>query len=539
MALGHQGEGLRKVDSLYLLLPENKKSKNYKALKLLADQEKALVLEQSNQDQKALELCLKIADEAMDTKLYPRAIHNYLFLEIIYEKIGDWPRAKFYLNKAFQLIETSKLYSFKSEYYVRSSSYFRLTGNKDSALVLARKSLEYAQKYDTKRWIPDAYMLIGMLLPPADYKEAIQAHRLAQQSLLDMDNALYTSAMYNNIAMIYKKQNQPDIALLFNDSAIRASHNLHEDPPSSLFMQRANLFTMVNEPDSALKYYAIFHDQYVLEQERDKTSKIEEITRQYDFAKKESIIQNRNLWLGFALMLAVLLTAATLFFMRQNKKISTQNTIIKSQLAELKSLVRQKENLLAELQHRVKNNLQQMISLLEIQQDSLGHSNIEEAIRETKNRIQSMALLHSRLIINEDLSEIDFKKYLTELSQLVAHSYQRSDKSISIQTSTTVTELAIDTAIPLGQIIVELMSNSLKHAFKNQPQGVIKIDTDFNTALQKTVLTYSDNGTGFDFAHVKTNGLGLEIIKGLTGQINGRLQTSDKQTKGFELSIYF
>lgn len=95
----------------------------------------------------------------------------------------------------------------------------------------------------------------------------------------------------------------------------------------------------------------------------------------------------------------------------------------------------------------------------------------------------------------------------------------------------------LETALPLDLIVVELLSNSLKHAFHHQSDGTIKISIDRNNELKKYPLRYSDNGSGFDFNPSSQNGLGLEIIKGLIDQLNGEYKIS--QGKGFDMTIYF
>lgn len=97
--------------------------------------------------------------------------------------------------------------------------------------------------------------------------------------------------------------------------------------------------------------------------------------------------------------------------------------------------------------------------------------------------------------------------------------------------------MSITKALPLGLIVVELVSNSMKHAFKNQPHGLINIEVSHDEITKKSCLHYIDNGVGFDFINVETKGLGVEIMKGLIDQLNGTIETQYK--KGFELKVCF
>jgi two-component sensor histidine kinase len=238
----------------------------------------------------------------------------------------------------------------------------------------------------------------------------------------------------------------------------------------------------------------------------------------------------------------IIITSLLLFFQnrkirKQNQKIQTQNLSIQQNSEELQKLLNQKQVLLSELQHRVKNNLQQVISILEIQKESIDFSNIEELVRSNQNRIHSMALLHKKLNIVENINSIDFDYYLQELTDLVSESYYDEKKNIKIFNQTSLGKTNIETAMPLGLIIVELISNSLKHAFHHQSEGVIKIFLTWNQELKKHQLNYTDNGSGFDFKPTEKKGLGVEIIEGLIDQINGNYIINGNN--GFSIIIYF
>ena len=127
------------------------------------------------------------------------------------------------------------------------------------------------------------------------------------------------------------------------------------------------------------------------------------------------------------------------------------------------------------------------------------------------------------------------KRYVTELAELVKESYV-NEKKVNLFVSCEVETLSISKALPVGLIIVELVSNSMKHAFTQQPKGIINIEITKDEKMNK--LHYVDNGLGFDFKNVETKGLGVEIMKGLIDQLNGKIETPS-HNKGFELIIYF
>ncbi|MBK7428926.1 MAG: hypothetical protein IPI60_18835 [Saprospiraceae bacterium] len=178
-----------------------------------------------------------------------------------------------------------------------------------------------------------------------------------------------------------------------------------------------------------------------------------------------------------------------------------------------------------------------MISILEIQKESINFNNIDELIRENINRIQSMALLHHRLSINENINEVNIGVYLQELTSLVRESYLNLNNRVSIVTHCSIEKVNLDAALPLGLIIVELISNSIKHAFQTKVDGLIEISLWTEKLTGKKILNYTDNGKGFNFHMTDSNGLGLEIIKGLIDQLNG--EASINPGDGFQIAISF
>jgi two-component sensor histidine kinase len=197
----------------------------------------------------------------------------------------------------------------------------------------------------------------------------------------------------------------------------------------------------------------------------------------------------------------------------------------------------QKQVLLKELQHRVKNNLQYVISILEIQRESVDYNTIDEVVRENQNRIHSMALLHSKLNSMDEVNMVNLIDYLSGLTGLVKDSYGGSGKDIELSLHCEIEYLAIEKALPLGLIIVELMSNSIKHAFGNRSEGAIEIALKWDEANQQIQLIYKDDGSGFNFNTTSTKGLGMEIIRGLIAQLEGIVKSSAEN--GFELKVSF
>lgn len=188
----------------------------------------------------------------------------------------------------------------------------------------------------------------------------------------------------------------------------------------------------------------------------------------------------------------------------------------------LENSLNEKETLLKEVHHRVKNNMQIISSLLHLQSQSLENENDRKLFLESQNRIRAMALVHEKIYQSENLNEIKFSDYITNLMNYYKSNFETSYKiKTSIHCDDTV--LDIDIAIPLALITNEIITNSFKYAFNNDKTGTIEIH--FKNENNHISYTISDNGPGFpeDFIEKKSNKLGSQLIFSLIKQINGEI----------------
>ena len=239
-------------------------------------------------------------------------------------------------------------------------------------------------------------------------------------------------------------------------------------------------------------------------------------------AEQATIIKqnNRIQWLGMGLIGLLLLFLSTLFYyFRRNKKIAAALSI-KNQENEL---------LLKEIHHRVKNNLQTISSLLSLQSESISDQSVLDAVQESKNRVASMALIHQKLYQGEDLGAIEMRDYFETIGKAIKDSFGERAKNVSLEVDMSEIELDVDTAVPVGLITNELITNSLKHAFPNKQKGqiLITLTQDENDLLKLHVV---DNGQNTATGSVvkKESGFGTLLIQLLTTQLGGKLEQSTK-----------
>ena len=202
--------------------------------------------------------------------------------------------------------------------------------------------------------------------------------------------------------------------------------------------------------------------------------------------------------------------------------------------------LREKEILLKEIHHRVKNNMQIISSLLRLQSSKTKSRKTKELLMESQNRVSAMSLVHELLYMSDNLEQVDFKRYLQDISSLLFHTYNINAASIQIKSEVEDVHINIDKAIPCALIISELVSNSLKHAFPKTKKGEIKISLN-KSKKGNYALTISDNGVGLPegLDYKNTDSLGLELVNALTRQLGGNIKLVKATGTKFKITFPF
>jgi PAS domain S-box-containing protein len=210
-------------------------------------------------------------------------------------------------------------------------------------------------------------------------------------------------------------------------------------------------------------------------------------------------------------------------------------TLRKVHEQHMESSLMEKQVLIDEIHHRVKNNLAIISSLLHLQSSQIEDKKLLEIFDESRRRIHSMALIHEKLYHNESLEKIDFAEYVKALVDSIKASYNASAVLVSVKTSITNVFLELKYAIPFALILNELISNSYKHAFKDRDNGSISILITKNDSLLS--MQIEDDGVGFHGDVAASTTLGLSLVASLVDQIDGKLITEVKNGTSFQLTV--
>lgn len=231
-------------------------------------------------------------------------------------------------------------------------------------------------------------------------------------------------------------------------------------------------------------------------------------------------IKQRNNWLVAFVVISLLLAATSFWLLQRSRKATKQLT---QKNIELATLLEQKKILLKEIHHRVKNNLQTVSSLLNLQTRASESQVVKKAMIEGQSRLKSISLLHQKLYQHDELTKIGMDDYVNDLAQYIIKNFNNNNKHIALKTSANQVSLDLDTAIPLGLILNELITNTIKHSFKDIDDGEIEISINKLDNKNNFELKVSNNGEGLpnDIDIDSLPSMGLKLVKSLSRQIHG------------------
>jgi two-component sensor histidine kinase/tetratricopeptide (TPR) repeat protein len=308
----------------------------------------------------------------------------------------------------------------------------------------------------------------------------------------------------------------------------------------------------------AIEHYKLYKEASDSAYNIDKAKQFDQLRVQYETEKKDDDIQlltqknqlqntaiekekyTKNLFIaGSVLLLLLLIVIYYAFRQKQisNRHLRGSRDQIDKQNENLQKLVREKEWLLKEIHHRVKNNLQIVMSLLNTQSAYLSSDDAIRAVRDSQQRMYAMSLIHQRLYQADNISSIDIRWYVRELVEYMKDCYS-SERGIQFDLDIDSIQLDIAQSVPLGLILNESISNAMKYAFPGVRKGKIFI-TLKNLKDNNCLLFVADNGVGLPdgFDPFNTDSLGMSLLQGLSEQLGGQLQVQSEH--GLSLMINF
>lgn len=392
-----------------------------------------------------------------------------------------------------------------------------LIGEYTHAASLLEKTIDDFYKVNNLQGVSEAWMLLGKIdRLSGDYSNAIEQlnKSLEVSGIVKSDQLLMN--IYNNLYLSYKAIEKPSEALKY--------HELFVAIKDSLFS--TNRQKMIAEYQTKLN---LANKEYFIKQ-------LEDSTRQQQVINQYISRQNRQKQISIYGLVAVVVIILLLIYLIFKRYKTTRRLN-----DELEVALKEREVLIREVHHRVKNNLQIISSLLNLQADKTENESAGELLRISQSRIEAMSMIHENLYKSAKLSEINFNDYVENLCSYIGSSFNISARNIKFITCINKVNLDIDKLVPCGLIINELVTNSIKHAFESNYENEISINckSEMIDGRENVELIVSDNGKGMpaDFDLSRAKSLGLRLTYGLAKQLQANMFI--KNEGGFKAIITF
>ncbi|MEM8528138.1 MAG: histidine kinase dimerization/phosphoacceptor domain -containing protein, partial [Bacteroidota bacterium] len=527
-------------------------------------------------DQMALDYLLQTADKAATAKAYNYVAGDYLELD-------DYENAQANYLKSLKLYENlddqagmAKVYSDISFLYAKSKDYERAVQYGERGIGIVEKmgipdstDLGIAWFYLVRSYIEleqfDKALQAGQnavkLLEPyaddapfalmrayafraeayqamQDYEKALADYRYAWEfgkSKVADENTV--GGYQQGIAAVLRLQGKCEEAIPYYEGFFTTmiDRDAYEDLDlANTNLELADCYEQIGAYKKAVQQHKIATQlKDTLDNERYENLE-SELIQKYESDKKDEQIalqtatiqqQKQIQWLSIGLAALFALLLAGLFFTyRRNQKT---NALLQNLNSDLAQKNQQNELLLKEIHHRVKNNLQTISSLLSLQSAHIENPEVQGAVEQSQNRVRSMALIHQKLYQGENLAAVEMKEYLQMLGETIVDTFGVDSEQIEIEYPMEQVELDVDTAIPLGLIDNELLTNALKYAFPDDRKGKIKVS--LQRIGERFKFLVKDNGIGLSQnADAPKSGFGSQLINLLVMQMGGKMERQSR-----------
>ncbi len=425
------------------------------------------------------------------------------YLESAWQKMADYPEHR---SKGFLLFIIVDHFS-KTKNFTKQAEYTELL-----------MTYHNEKKLST----PDYHYPIESLLLKENTPEAIEDLKRVLYASDSLNNLNSLSATTTTLAQALIDAGKPEEAIPFLDNAIQKL-----DEANYPFNNSAERY-LLREAYAALgdyenAYYGLLDQKQMEDSIRNSQvlTTIADLEIKYDTERKERELEKKaasqKLLFWILALVAISLVIISVFLYKNQKK----NRLLARQKKLLEATIDEKNVLLKETHHRVKNSFQIVSSLLYLQSENMADKEAQIAIKEAQNRVRSMVLIHQKLYNKDQLVGINTKEYFNDLARDIFESHTNSDAAIDYSMNVEPMVLDIETITPIGLILNELITNVLKHAFDTTTEAK-NMQINFHQESDKLVLSVEDNGVGMPM-EVKESSFGIKLMKALAKKLKATL----------------
>lgn len=480
---------------------------------------------------------------------------DQLSLAKLFNEVEQQKYTRANLDLAKTALSRYSLAEFYPAYLLEMAAWHENFGYNDSLRYYVQLALTELETLDEPRMKARAYTLMGNSLEEHDYLASVQEHLKTIPLLRGLKDYVSISESWYQITLIYYRNGHLAEALSYNDSSIVACYQAlearREETPilSQAYQIRGRAFNRLGQLDSALYYTRRGFSEEIRLLRRQEQNRIFEISEQYkDEAKTRRIeeqarlleserLRTRGLIIitGLILLLSTLLGYFYFQVRKSNQVNASQSQLLSITNSELAVSLEHQKMLQAEVHHRVKNNLQVLISLLELQKQDISNEATRSQVEAISGRIYSMAALHDMLHQQDGNQRVSFLAYTKKLCSHLSAASLRSQPIFHYDIPPV--HFSLETLMPLGIVLNELLTNSFKYA--KRPGKNMEITLQLRPQEDGFQLYYHDNGPGFPAGTLqdRQGGLGAFLLRSMSRQLKGSITT--KNDNGATYSIFF
>ncbi|MDA8692910.1 ATP-binding protein, partial [Saprospiraceae bacterium] len=453
-----------------------------------------------------------MASYYQDNNDIPKAINRYMMALSTYQSMNDsMGMANVHANLGLTYIEEEKYH--QAEQHLLKQGHLDSLLKSQYGLGFYYDFMGYLKQSEKKynealKWYQDAI----------NTRDKLSSHYNRCESNISMSDLLQEIGKYNE-AIPYANE-------IFKYADVH--HSLTQEQSAHKIL--SNCYEKLGQTNFALEHYKKYKTVSDSIYNKSKISALTDSEAKFkkqDLDREITILNNekevtelklneQKLIIASGIIGLIFLSLVSLLIIKLYKNIKSKNQIILSALKD-------KDILLREIHHRVKNNLQIISSLLSLQSRQISDIHVQQAINEGRNRVRSMALIHQNLYQNENLTGVDVHSYLQKLISELFSTYNTNQNNVSLALDVDNLNLDVDTMIPLGLVINELVSNSLKHAFIGLDKG--KVTVSLQEDKKRLILKVSDNGIGMQKVKMTTSkSFGNRLIKAFAQKLKAELR---------------
>ncbi|WP_163393291.1 sensor histidine kinase [Flavobacterium limi] len=447
---------------------------------------------------------------------------------LIYEINDDHKSCYSELQKAEAIFLKHPEFKVKNytNFLIRKSSYYRVNGFSKKAYELALHAKKYAQSVNDKVNMPVVELILGLGNRKTNSESELRHYNRALYLYKQLNHYEAVISMFSNLSYYYFRKKEYKIANIYIDSAITISSKSNVlDYKANVFEIKSDILEKQNKADSALYYYKIASELYRKYSGEQKDLKIKELETAYNFDKEKAEKQllkkdiRSTRVLNTTLFISILVLAFFTWKIKKNeRKIEIQKQKISENNITLKANVEEKQFLVQELNHRVKNNLAVILSLIDFQKDQAKNENYKSIFDDLHQRIKTITIAHEFYTYSVNYNDNDLIEVTNYINKIIESHQNSALRNFKYVNEIECIFFNVDKILSLGLLVNELVTNSIKHAKSGDVQLVIHLK--LRKTNNEVELSYSDNGTVFNFEN-NNNSLGLLIIEGMVKQLKG------------------